>query len=75
MNRIYIDKISDGNISSTVKDTFVSSLRTRIDLNKNLAVVDKRENSDLVLKVFIAEFSSEPVKFNSLGIAEEKKCV
>lgn len=73
VNRIYIDKIYDGNISDAVKDIFKSSLGTRINLSKKLAVVDSPEKSDLILKVMLTGFSSEPVKFNSLGTIEEKK--
>jgi len=73
VNRIYIDKISDGNINSMVMDTFASSLRNRINLNKNLSVVDSPDDSDLILKVWLAGYSSEPVKINSSGIVEERK--
>ncbi len=73
VNRIFVDKIYDGNINSSVKEIFESSLRTKINLNNKLTVVESRENSDLILKVFITEFTSEPVKFSSSGVTEETK--
>jgi hypothetical protein len=73
VNRIYIDKIYDGNISASVKDSFASALRSKINLNKKLSLIDTPENSDLILKIKLTGFVSENVKYNSMGIVELKK--
>ncbi len=73
VNRIYIDKISDGYINSIVIESVDSSLRNKINLNKNLSVVNSPEFSDMILKVWLTSYISEPVKFNSSGIIEERR--
>jgi len=73
VNRIYIEKIYDGNISAAVKDSFTAALRSKINLNKKLSLIDYPENSDLILKIRLTGFVSENVKYNSMGIVELKK--
>lgn len=73
VNRIYIEKISGGNIDASVIDSFDYSLRKKVSLNKKLSMVDSAEKSDVILTVKLARFSSKILKFNSSGIAEEKK--
>jgi len=73
VSRIYIDKVSDGSISSTVKESFESSLKKRINFSGKLSLVETPENSDLTLKISLFGFSSAPIKFDSSGKAVENK--
>lgn len=73
VSRIYIDKVTDGSVDSTAKETFDVVLRRRINLNPQLSLIDTPDNSDLILKIRLTGYSLEPVKYNTSGEVIQKK--
>lgn len=73
VSRIYIDEIFDGDINSSIKETFGIVLREKINTNSSLYLVDSSEKSDLTMRVRLTGYSSKPVKFTSSGEVIETK--
>lgn len=73
INRIYIEKISNGNIDSSIPVTLESSLKRRINIEGRLTVVDDISASDAILRVRIVKVISEPFDYDSSGRPGKKR--
>lgn len=71
--KVFINSIEGESIDHAIRETVYSSLKESINKNDQLTVVELSEESDIILNVKITWFSSEPVKYNSLGVVEERR--
>ncbi len=70
---VYIENVQGDSIDKTVRESALTSIRNRINSSSQLSLSGSSAKSDILLIVRITWFSSEPVKFNALGIAEERR--
>jgi len=71
--RVYLEIISENDIDSSIRDALLESVTMKINTSQQLSLVDTRDAGDLVVKVMLTGFFSDPVKFNSSGVVVLKK--
>ena len=73
VSRIYVDEITCRDISDNIMDSFKTSLRRQMNSSDKISAAASPDNSDIMLRILLDEFYSDPVKINSLGLVIEKK--